>query len=122
METDGRYETLSKKEIAQIEKEKRKLQKNLEGIRNMSRLPDALFVVDTRKEKLAVDEARKLKIPVIGVVDTNSDPDEVDYVIPGNDDALRAIRLFASRIADAVMSGRDMKQSVDAEAARDLGD
>ena len=95
METDGRYETLSKKEIAQLEKEKRKLQKNLEGIRNMSRLPDALFVVDTRKEKIAVDEARKLKIPVIGVVDTNCDPDEVDYVIPGNDDALRAIRLFA---------------------------
>ena len=102
METDGRYDTLSKKEIAQIEKEKRKLQKNLEGIRNMSRLPDALFVVDTRKEKIAVDEARKLKIPVIGVVDTNCDPDEVDFVIPGNDDALRAIRLFASRIADAV--------------------
>src|SRR3954466_13906331 len=82
METDGRYETLSKKEISQLEKEKRKLQKNLEGIRNMSRLPDALFVVDTRKEKIAVDEARKLKIPVIGVVDTNCDPDEVDYVIP----------------------------------------
>ena len=97
METDGRYESLSKKEISQIEKEKRKLQKNLEGIRHMSRLPDALFVVDTRKEKIAVDEARKLKIPVIGVVDTNCDPDEVDYVIPGNDDALRAIRLFASQ-------------------------
>jgi len=106
METDGRYESLSKKEIAQIEKEKRKLQKNLEGIRNMARLPDALFVVDTRKEKIAVDEARKLKIPVIGVVDTNCDPDEVDYVIPGNDDALRAIRLFASRIADAIVAGR----------------
>ena len=105
MATDGRYETLSKKEIAQIEKEKRKLQKNLEGIRNMSRLPDAVFVVDTRKEKIAVDEARKLKIPVIGVVDTNCDPDEVDFVIPGNDDALRAIRLFASRIADAVIVG-----------------
>ncbi len=105
METDGRYDTLSKKEIAQIEKEKKKLQKNLEGIRNMSRLPDALFVVDTRKEKIAVDEARKLKIPVIGVVDTNCDPDEVDFVIPGNDDALRAIRLFASRIADAVIGG-----------------
>ena len=102
METDGRYESLSKKEIAQIEKEKRKLQKNLEGIRHMARLPDALFVVDTRKEKIAVDEARKLKIPVIGIVDTNCDPDEIDYVIPGNDDALRAIRLFASRIADAI--------------------
>jgi small subunit ribosomal protein S2 len=117
METDGRYETLSKKEIAQLEKEKRKLQKNLEGIRNMSRLPDALFVVDTRKEKIAVDEARKLKIPVIGVVDTNCDPDEVDFVIPGNDDALRAIRLFASRIADAVVSGRGVRESAHAEDA-----
>jgi small subunit ribosomal protein S2 len=115
METDGRYETLSKKEIAQLEKEKRKLQKNLEGIRHMSRLPDALFVVDTRKEKIAVDEARKLKIPVIGVVDTNCDPDEVDYVIPGNDDALRAIRLFASKIADAVTGGRGIRESAQAE-------
>ncbi len=115
METDGRYETLSKKEIAQLEKEKRKLQKNLEGIRNMSRLPDALFVVDTRKEKIAVDEARKLKIPVIGVVDTNCDPDEVDFVIPGNDDALRAIRLFASRIADAVVTGRGVRESAHAD-------
>jgi small subunit ribosomal protein S2 len=108
METDGRYDSLSKKEIAQIEKEKRKLQKNLEGIRHMSRLPDALFVVDTRKEKIAVDEARKLKIPVIGVVDTNCDPDEVDYVIPGNDDALRAIRLFATKIADSVAEGSQL--------------
>jgi small subunit ribosomal protein S2 len=115
METDGRYETLSKKEIAQLEKEKRKLQKNLEGIRHMARLPDALFVVDTRKEKIAVDEARKLKIPVIGVVDTNCDPDEVDYVIPGNDDALRAIRLFASKMADAVMSGRGVRESAQAD-------
>ena len=110
METDGRYETITKKEIAQVEKEKKKLQKNLEGIRNMSRLPDAVFVVDTRKEKIAVDEARKLKIPVIGVVDTNCDPDEVDFVIPGNDDALRAIRLFASKIADAVLAGRGIRE------------
>jgi len=122
METDGRYETLSKKEIAQLEKEKRKLQKNLEGIRNMSRLPDALFVVDTRKEKIAVDEARKLKIPVIGVVDTNCDPDEVDFVIPGNDDALRAIRLFASRIADAVVAGRSVRESAHAEDGGEGGD
>jgi small subunit ribosomal protein S2 len=119
METDGRYESLSKKEIAQFEKEKRKLQKNLEGIRNMSRLPDALFVVDTRKEKIAVDEARKLKIPVIGVVDTNCDPDEVDYVIPGNDDALRAIRLFASRVADAITAGRGI---ADANRGDDEGE
>src|SRR5437763_6414578 len=119
MENDGRFDTLSKKEIARNQKEKRKLQKKLEGIRSMSRLPDAVFVVDTKKEKIAIDEARKLKIPVIGIVDTNCDPDEVDFVIPGNDNALRAIRLFAARIADAVISGRDMKQSIDAEAARD---
>src|SRR6187455_1214478 len=115
MSTDGRYDTLSKKEIARNEKERRKLQKNLEGIRLMSRLPDAVFVVDTRKEKIAVDEARKLKIPVIGIVDTNCDPDEVDYVVPGNDDALRAIRLFASKIADAVSAGRGMRESRIAE-------
>jgi small subunit ribosomal protein S2 len=117
MATDGRYDTLSKKEIARNEKEKRKLLKNLEGIRHMSRLPDAVFIVDTRKEKIAVDEARKLKIPVIGIVDTNCDPDEVDFVIPGNDDALRAIRLFASRIADAVVNGRAMRESRQAEEA-----
>src|SRR5471030_2774378 len=122
MATDGRFDTLSKKEIARNEKERRKLANNLDGIRGMSRLPDVVFVVDTKKEKIAVDEARKLKIPVIGIVDTNCDPDEVDYVIPGNDDALRAIRLFASRIADAVISGRDMKQSVDAETAREAAD
>jgi small subunit ribosomal protein S2 len=115
MSTDGRYQALSKKEIARIEKEKRKLQKNLEGIRGMVRLPDAVFVVDTKKEKIAVDEARKLKIPVIGIVDTNCDPDEVDFVIPGNDDALRAIRLFASRIADAAIEGRGVRESAQAE-------
>ena len=122
MATDGRFDTLSKKEIARNEKERRKLAKNLDGIRAMSRLPDAVFIVDTKKEQIAVDEARKLKIPVIGIVDTNCDPDEVDFIIPGNDDALRAIRLFASRIADAVISGRDMKQSVDSESSRDAAD
>jgi small subunit ribosomal protein S2 len=116
MATDGRYDTLSKKEIARNEKEKRKLQKNLDGIRAMGRLPDAVFIVDTRKEKIAVDEARKLKIPVIGIVDTNSNPDEVDYVIPGNDDALRAIRLFASRIADTVLAGRGIRESAQPDA------
>jgi small subunit ribosomal protein S2 len=116
MAVDGRYETLSKKEIARNEKEKRKLQKNLDGIRTMGRLPDAVFVVDTMKEKIAVDEARKLKIPVIGIVDTNCDPEEVDFVIPGNDDALRAIRLFASRIADVVLAGRGVRESAHAEA------
>ena len=88
----------------------------------MARLPDAVFIVDTKKEQIAVDEARKLKIPVIGVVDTNCDPDEVDFVVPGNDDALRAIRLFASRIADAVIAGRGMKESVEADATRDAAD
>ena len=122
MATDGRYETLSKKEIAGIEKEKKKLQKNLDGIRGMSRLPDAVFVIDTRKEKIAVDEARKLKIPVIGVVDTNCDPDEVDYVIPGNDDALRAIRLFASRVADAVLGGRGVREAQQAEEQADAAE
>ncbi len=122
MATDGRFDTLSKKEIARNEKERKKLQKNLEGIRLMSRLPDAVFIVDTKKEQIAVDEARKLRIPVIGIVDTNCDPDEVDFVIPGNDDALRSIRLFASRIAETVIQGRDMKQSIDAEAAREAAE
>jgi small subunit ribosomal protein S2 len=122
MATDGRFDTLSKKEIARNEKERKKLQKNLEGIRLMSRLPDAVFIVDTKKEQIAVDEARKLRIPVIGIVDTNCDPDEVDFVIPGNDDALRSIRLFASRIAETVIQGRDMKQSIDAEVAREAAE
>ena len=117
MTTDGRYDTLSKKEIARLDKERRKLAKNLDGIRGMGRLPDAVFVVDTRHEQIAVDEARKLKIPVIGVVDTNCDPDEVDYVIPGNDDALRSIRLFSAGIADAVLSGRGIAESASAERA-----
>ena len=116
MITDGRYDTLSKKEVARLEKERRKLEKNLEGIRGMSRLPDAVFIVDTRKEKIAVDEARKLKIPIIGIIDTNCDPDEVDFRIPGNDDALRAIRLFAARIADAVIAGRGLRESAQADA------
>ncbi len=125
MVTDGRYETLSKKEIARLEKEKRKLLKNLDGIRHMGSLPDALFVVDTRNEQIAVDEARKLKIPVIGIVDTNCDPDQVDLVIPGNDDALRSIRLFTSRVADAVLAGRSMRESATAESGEpgdDAGD
>jgi small subunit ribosomal protein S2 len=116
MAEDGRYDSLSKKEIARIEKEKRKLHKNLDGIRNMGKLPDAIFVVDTRKEKIAVDEARTLKIPVIGIVDTNCNPDDVDYIIPGNDDALRSIRLFVTRIADAVITGRGLREASKAES------
>ena len=117
MAEDGRYETLSKKEIARIEKEKKKLHKNLDGIRKMAKLPDAVFVVDTRREKIAVDEARKLKIPVIGIVDTNCDPDDVDYIIPGNDDALRSIRLFVTRIAEAVINGRGLREASESAAA-----
>src|SRR5262249_24149542 len=119
MTTDGRYDTLSKKEIARLEKERRKLSKNLDCNRGMSRLPDAVFVVDTKHEQIAVDEARKLKIPVARVGDTNCDPDEVDYVIPGNDDALRSIRLFAAGIAGAVMSGRGIAESANAPVAGD---
>ena len=115
--TDGRYETLSKKEISRIEKEKRKLLKNLGGIRHMGRLPDAIFIVDTHKEKIAVDEARKLRIPVIGMVDTNCDPDDVDFVLPANDDALRSIRFFTSRIADAIIAGHGIRESAQAETA-----
>jgi small subunit ribosomal protein S2 len=118
MTTDGRYETLSKKEIARFDKERRKLAKNLDGIRGMGRLPDAIFIVDTRHEQIAVDEARKLKIPVIGVVDTNCDPDQVQYVIPGNDDALRSIRLFTAGIADAVLAGRGMAEAANAPTER----
>ena len=120
MTTDGRYETLSKKEIARLEKERRKLAKNLDGIRGMGKLPDVVFVIDTRHEQIAVDEARKLKIPVVGVVDTNCDPDEVDFVIPGNDDALRSIKLFAAGIADAVLSGRGISESANAPEPSEL--
>src|SRR5574340_1495280 len=105
MATDGRYELLPKKEVIKLERERKHLQANLAGIKNMNRLPDAIFVIDSNKEQIAVREARKLGIPVVAVVDTNCDPTEVDYVIPGNDDALRAIRLFASKIADSCVEG-----------------
>ena len=105
MATDGRYELLPKKEVIKLERERKHLQANLAGIKNLNRLPDTVFVIDSNKEQIAVKEARKLGIPVVAVVDTNCDPTEVDYVIPGNDDALRAIRLFASKIADSVVEG-----------------
>src|SRR6476661_6652752 len=108
MATDGRYELLPKKEVIKLERERKHLQANLAGIKNMNRLPDAIFVIDSNKEQIAVREARKLGIPVVAVVDTNCDPTEVDYVIPGNDDALRAIRLFASKIADSVVEGSQL--------------
>src|SRR5437867_9428761 len=108
MQTDGRYEKLTKKERIKLDREREGLNKTLSGIKGMSRLPDAVFVIDVRKEEIAVAEANKLGIPVIAVVDTNCSPEGIDYVIPGNDDALRAVRLFASRIADAVLEGQQM--------------
>jgi small subunit ribosomal protein S2 len=121
MSTDGRHERLTKKEVAHLEKERMKLEKNLKGIKGMKSVPDAVFVIDTRKEAIAVAEARKLKIPVVGIVDTNCDPGEVDLVIPGNDDALRAIKLFAGRIADAVLAGRGIRESRAADTAAQSG-
>jgi small subunit ribosomal protein S2 len=114
---DGRAERLTKKELAGLEKERQKLETSLSGIKSMKSLPDAVFVIDTRKEAIAVAEARKLKIPVVGIVDTNCDPDEVDFVVPGNDDALRAIKLFAGRVADAVIQGRSLREARQAESA-----
>jgi small subunit ribosomal protein S2 len=119
MATDGRYELLPKKEVIKLERERKHLQANLAGIKNLNRLPDAVFVIDSNKEQIAVREARKLGIPVVAVVDTNCDPTEVDYVIPGNDDALRAIRLFASKVADSVVEGAQLlndKQTADLAA------
>jgi small subunit ribosomal protein S2 len=125
MATDGRYELLTKKEVIKLERERKHLQANLAGIKSMKRLPDALFIVDSNNEAIAVKEARKLGIPVVAVVDTNCDPTVVDYVIPGNDDALRAIRLFTSKIADSAAEGVNLvndksfaeEQAVPAEAA-----
>ncbi len=112
---EAQRERLTKKELAHLDKERAKLEKNLSGIKHMKSVPDAVFVIDTRREAIAVAEARKLKIPVIGVLDTNSDPDEVDVPIPGNDDALRAIRLFAGKVADAVLAGRGLREAQLAE-------
>jgi small subunit ribosomal protein S2 len=108
MSTDGRYELLTKKEVIKLERERKSLSTSLSGIKNMRRLPDALFVIDSNNEAIAVAEARKLGIPVVAVVDTNCDPTVVDYVIPGNDDALRAIRLFTTKIADSAYEGAQM--------------
>jgi small subunit ribosomal protein S2 len=105
MSTDGRYELLPKKEVIKLERERKHLEANLAGIKNMNRLPDVVFVVDSNNEAIAVKEARKLGIPVVAVVDTNCDPTEVDWVIPGNDDALRAIRLFTTKVSDSVIEG-----------------
>lgn len=106
MEEDGTFDLLTKKEVIKLKHETERLEKFLGGIKNMDKLPGALFVVDPRKEKIAVEEARKLYIPVVAIVDTNCDPDEIDYVIPGNDDAIRAVKLLTSIMADAVLEGR----------------
>jgi len=110
MEEKGMFEVLTKKEVARLRNEKERLERFLGGIKDMDRLPGAIFVVDPRKEKIAVAEARKLNIPVVSIVDTNCDPDEVDYVIPGNDDAIRAVKLITSKIADAVLEGKQGEQ------------
>ncbi|NLN29154.1 MAG: 30S ribosomal protein S2 [Firmicutes bacterium] len=120
MESDGSFELLPKKEVMQLQKEKERLERFLGGIRTLRRLPDAVFVVDPRKEKIAVAEARKLGIPIIAIVDTNCDPDEIDYVIPGNDDAIRAVRLLTSKIADAVLEALEGQQVAEEEPASEV--
>ncbi len=114
MEADGTFEVLPKKEVAMLKGKKEKLERFLGGIKDMNKLPGAMFVVDPRKERIAVAEARLLKIPIVAIVDTNCDPDEIDYVIPGNDDAIRAVKLLSAKMADAVIEGR---QGADAAAA-----
>ncbi|MBE7037090.1 MAG: 30S ribosomal protein S2 [Ruminococcaceae bacterium] len=122
MEEDGTFDLLPKKEVINLKNEREKLEKFLGGIRTMKKLPSALFIVDPRKEKIAIAEAKKLGIPVVAIVDTNCDPEEVDYVIPGNDDAIRAVKLIASTIANAVIEGRqgtDAVAEAEAEEATD---
>ena len=106
MEQDGTFDVLSKKEVLSLRKEMEKLEKYLGGIKDMDKLPGALFIVDPRKERIAVAEAHKLHIPIVAIIDTNCDPDEIDYPIPGNDDAIRAVRLLTGKIADAIIEGR----------------
>ncbi|MEW6423626.1 MAG: 30S ribosomal protein S2 [Bacillota bacterium] len=114
MAAEGTLAVLPKKEIAGLTREKEKLEKSVGGIKGMKKLPDALFVIDPRKERIAVAEARKLGIPIVAIVDTNCDPEEIDYVIPGNDDAIRAVRLLTSKMADAVLEGRQGEQLAEA--------
>ncbi len=111
MAQDGTYQLITKKEALQLDREKEKLERSLGGIKGMTKMPGAVFIIDPKKEGIAVKEARKLGVPVVAVVDTNCDPDEIDYLIPGNDDAIRAIRLFASRIADACIEGAEAREA-----------
>ena len=122
MATDGGYAARPKKEVIRLERERKHLDQNLAGIKDMPGLPDVLFVIDSNKEAIAVKEARRLGIPVVAIVDTNCDPDEVDWVIPGNDDALRAIRLFTSKIADSVVEGRALATEQDFAAEKIVTD
>ncbi len=117
METDGTFDALPKKEVAMLKAQKVKLERFLGGIKDMRKLPGALFVVDPRKERIAVAEARLLHIPIVGIVDTNCDPDEIDYVIPGNDDAIRAVKLLAAKMADAIIEARQGMDAAEAEIA-----
>jgi small subunit ribosomal protein S2 len=112
MESDGTFDVLPKKEVIQIRAKQEKLEKYLGGIKVMPKLPAAMFIVDPKKERIAIQEAQTLGIPVIAIVDTNCDPDEVDYVIPGNDDAIRAVKLISAKIADAVLEGKQGEQTV----------
>ena len=118
MSEDGTFEVLPKKEVANLQKEWDKLEKNLGGIKDMQRIPDAIFVVDPKKEHICVDEAHTLGIPVIGIADTNCDPDDLDYLIPGNDDAIRAVKLIASTMADAIIEAKqgEMQEAEEGEA------
>ena len=113
MEATGQFEVLPKKEVIQLKAEREKLEMNIGGIREMKKLPGAMFVVDPRKEHIAVTEARILNIPIVAIVDTNCDPDEIDYVIPGNDDAIRAVKLIAGKMADAILEGKQGEQSAE---------
>ena len=122
MEQSGQLAVLPKKEVIKLMHEREKLEANLGGIREMKKLPGALFVVDPRKEHIAVCEARALGIPIVGIVDTNCDPDEIDYVIPGNDDAIRAVKLIAGKMADAVLEGKQGQQDATAEPEAAEGD
>ena len=122
MATEGTWDGRAKKEVIRLERERKHLNQNLSGIKDMNGLPDLLFVIDSNKEAIAVEEARKLGIPVVAVVDTNCDPSKVDYVIPGNDDALRAIRLFTTKIADAVVEGRQLASEQDFTAKEIISD
>ena len=113
MEEDGTFDVLPKKEVTNLKKELEKLQKNIGGIKEMGRIPDAIFVVDPKKERICVQEAHALGIPLIGIADTNCDPDELDYVIPGNDDAIRAVKLIVGKMADAVIEAKQGTVDVD---------